>query len=424
MSPRFSTLEAWLAWQEHLHPSPMALGLERIGAVWRRMKATRGLPFPVVTVGGTNGKGSSVAMLEAILAAEGYRVGCYTSPHLLRYNERVRIQGQEATDEALCGAFERVDQARGTLSLTYFEFGTLAALDLFAQAPLEVLILEVGLGGRLDAVNLLDADVAVVTSIGLDHTEWLGDTLEQIAGEKAGIFRWGRPAVIGTPASSLAEHARAIGAHAWVLGQDFGWHEAPQGWSWWGPGKRRDGLPWPRLRGRHQCDNAALALMSLECLSRDLPVSQVAVRLGLQTASLPGRFQVLPGVPTLVLDVAHNVPGVERLAANLQALKQGGGRLQAVCGLLADKDAEGIGRVLLDLADGWHLARPDAPRGLPAEALRQGLLQAGVDRPIAIFASVAEALDAARAQASPDDKVLVFGSFVTVGEAMRHLGMG
>lgn len=420
MNTRFSSLAAWLHWQEGLHPTPIALGLERVSEVWRRM-GWGPLPFPVVTVGGTNGKGSTVALLEAILAANGYQVGSYTSPHLLRYNERVRMQGREAEDAALCGAFERIDQARGAISLTYFEIGTLAALDLFARSPLDVAILEVGLGGRLDAVNILDADVAVVTSIGLDHTEWLGSTLERIAEEKAGIFRPGRPAVIGAATPRLAERAREIGAQVWVCGQDFGWSEAPQGWAWWGPQRRRDGLPWPRLRGRHQCDNAALALMALECLPQALPVSQRAVRLGLETASLPGRFQVLPGAPTLVLDVAHNVQGAESLANNLRALKQDG-RLLAVLGLLADKDAAGIGRALQDLVDGWHLARPDAPRGLSAEALRQGLLQAGVDRPIALLTSVAEALDAAKAQASPEDTVLVFGSFVTVGEAMRHLG--
>ncbi len=421
MSPRFDSLAAWLHWQEGLHPSPIALDLERIGEVWRRMGGN-GLSCPVVTVGGTNGKGSTVAMLEAILAADGYRVGCYTSPHLLRYNERVRIQGREADDTSLCGAFERIQQVRGDISLTYFEWGTLAALDLFARASLDALILEVGLGGRLDAVNILDADVAVVTGIALDHTEWLGDTLERIAEEKAGIFRPGRPAVIGAATPRLAERAREIGAQVRELGRDFGWTEAPQGWAWWGPGRQRDGLPWPRLRGRHQRDNAALVLMALECLSQALPVSQGAVRLGLDTAILPGRFQVLPGTPTLVLDVAHNPQGAASLSNNLRALKQGG-RLHAVLGVLADKDAAGMVRPLVDLVDAWYLARPQSPRGLPAEALRERLLQAGVERPIAVLDGVAEALVQARGQAGQEDQVLIFGSFITVGETMAVLGM-
>jgi dihydrofolate synthase/folylpolyglutamate synthase len=422
MNPPFSSLAAWLDWQERLHPVPMALGLDRIGEVWRRLWPA-GLGAPVISVGGTNGKGSSVAMLEAILGAAGYRVGCYSSPHLLRYNERVRLQGREAEDEALCSAFERVEGARAGISLTYFEFGTLAALDLFARACLDVVVLEVGLGGRLDAVNIVDADVAIVTTIAFDHTEWLGDSLDRIAEEKAGIFRSGRPAVIGSALPRLTARANEIGAHVLQLERDYGWREAPQGWTWWGPRRRREALPWPRLRGRHQLDNAAAVLMALDCLSDRLPVAQQAVRQGLATASLPGRFQVLPGAPTLVFDVAHNPQGAQSLAANLCQL-MGEGRLHGVCGLLADKDAEGLVRPLTETVDAWYLARPDSPRGMSAERLAQRFLGAGVERPLRVLPSVADAVDAARAQASPEDKVLVFGSFVTVGEAMRHLGMG
>ena len=419
---RFPTLDAWLRWQEQLHPKAIDLGLGRVGQVWGALRPA-GLPFPVITVGGTNGKGSCVAMLESILLSAGYRVGCYTSPHLVRYNERVRIQGREAADSSLCAAFERVDRARGEFSLTYFEIGTLAALDIFAGQALDLVVLEVGLGGRLDAVNILDADVSVVTTIGLDHREWLGDKLEQIAVEKAGIFRPGRPAVIGSAIPRLAERAHEIGACVLELGRDYGWSQTPHGWTWWGLGRRRDGLPWPALRGRHQLDNAAAALMALDCLAEAFPVAQNAVRIGLESVRLPGRFQVLPGQPRIVLDVAHNPQGAESLAANLREFVWSG-RLHAVCGLLADKDAAGIAGPLVPFVDTWYLARPRSTRGMDLDRLSQGIRGTGVAGAIQVFGSVADALEVARAGAVKDDTLLVFGSFVTVGEAMHHLGMG
>lgn len=419
---RFPSLDAWLTWQEGLHPKPVDLGLDRVAGVWSRLRP-EGLPFPAIVVGGTNGKGSCVAMLEAMLLAAGYRVGCYTSPHLDRYNERVRIGGLAVEDAALCEAFERVDRVRGGVSLTYFEFGTLAALEIFSATPLDLVVLEVGLGGRLDAVNIVDADVAVVTTIGLDHTEWLGSTLEQIAEEKAGVFRRGRPAVIGRAIPHLRRCAEQRGAQPYSLEREFGWGAAPGGWAWRGPSRRREALPLPALRGRHQIDNAAVAIMALECLGAELPVAQSAIRAGLETVRLPGRFQVIPGQPRVVLDVAHNVQGAESLAENLRELG-GSGDLLAVFGLLSDKDAVGMARSLADRVHAWLVARPDSPRGMPAETLVLRLREAGVQGPVEPFPSVTSALGTAMARAAPGDTVLVFGSFVTVGEALSHLRAG
>jgi dihydrofolate synthase / folylpolyglutamate synthase len=417
---RFTTLEAWLHWQERLHPRPMELGLERVAAVWRRLRP-QGLACPVVTVGGTNGKGSCCALLEAILAAAGYRTGAYTSPHLLRYNERVRIHGSEATDAALCAAFDRVDQARGDISLTYFEMGTLAALDLFAAVDLDLAILEVGLGGRLDAVNLVDADVILVTTVDLDHTAWLGPDRASIAREKAGIFRAGRPAVIGErdPPAALLEQAAAIGARPLRAGIDYDAEPDAAGWTWRGPGRVRHGLPRPALRGARQIDNAAAVLMVLECLRQPLPVGQDAVRAGLHGVCLAGRLQVLPGSVTLVLDVAHNVQAAAELARDLAAMPCAG-RTHAVFACLADKDAVGMLRALGGVVGHWHLVQLQGPRARPLAELAEALGMAGSGAAAGGHASVAEALDAALRCAAEGDRILVTGSFLTVAAALEH----
>jgi len=418
---RFDTLDQWLQWQEQLHPSSIDLGLERVARVWWRLKP-QGLACPVITVGGTNGKGSCVAMLDSILRAGGYRVGCYSSPHLLRYNERIRIDGEEAADLALCSAFQRVDAAREGVSLTYFEFGTLAALDLFAMARLDLVVLEVGLGGRLDAVNLLDADVALVTGVAMDHTEWLGKDLDAIAREKAGIFRPGRPAVIGQPdaPAALAQAARNLGAALYVAGTDFSAQRNTQGWDWCGQTRKRRGLPLPALRSRRQLDNAAAVLMVLECLDERLPLGQEAVRSGLFGVQLPGRLQLLPGEVNLILDVAHNEQAARNLARDLGSMPCSG-HTHCVFGCFADKDVTAMVQALSGQVDLWYPTRPGGGRDLEPGALVKVLRSVGIE-PAAATPSVVDSLSLARSTARAGDRILVTGSFLTVSAAMQSVG--
>ena len=418
---RFDDLQGWLRWQETLHPSSIDLGLERVAAAWSRLESGP-VSFPIVTIAGTNGKGSCAAMLESIYRAAGYRTACYTSPHLLRYNERIRLDGQEIQDAPLCTAFERVDQARGESTLTYFEFGTLAALDLFVRARPNVAILEVGLGGRLDAVNILDPDVSVVTTIGLDHTAWLGDTLDQIAAEKAGIFRPKRPAVVGhrSPSDALIDRSETLACDLFVLGQEFDWEDEGPGWRWRGPELSWTSLPTLPLQGAFQRDNAATALMALSCLSTRLPVSIGQLRLGLLQTHLDGRFQVLPGEVTWILDVAHNAQAAEVLAANLRAFNFPG-RLHAVLGVLKDKDPKTIAGPLAGQVDGWYLGQSADPRALPTADLRAKMEGVTADRDLSGFGGIYEALQAARETAQPGDCVLAFGSFTTVEAALRWI---
>lgn len=420
---KLDTLDDWLRWQETLHPSRIELRLERVGRVWARLGPTR-FPCPVITVGGTNGKGSCVAYLEGFYRAAGYRCGAYTSPHLMHYTERVRIDGVPVKEGDLCAAFARIDTARDETPLTYFEFGTLAALDLFARAGLDVVVLEVGLGGRLDAVNILDADVSVVTSIGLDHTAWLGSELAGIAEEKAGIFRSGRPAVIGSvnvPAR-LRERALEIGAQPVQLGREHDWRAEPAGhWAWLGvDGARRDALPAPAMRGRCQYDNAAAAICAAQCLQERLPMSADAIRRGLQRTRLAGRFQVMPGDVVRVLDVAHNPQAAAVLAENLGRLG-GTGRRHAVMALLADKDARGIIAPLAALIDHWHLAPAPSERAMALAHARAALVEVVPSAAATGYAAVRDALAGAEALACRGDLILVFGSFVTVEVALRSL---
>lgn len=412
-------LEQWLAYQSSLNPQDIELGLARIGRVWARLGAPA-LARVVVSIAGTNGKGSSAAMLDAIGRQAGYRTGLFTSPHLLRYNERIRIDGEVATDQALCQIFTDIEQARGDIPLTYFEFGTLAAFLLFARAELDLAILEVGLGGRLDAVNLIDADAALVTGVALDHQDWLGDDIEDIAYEKAGIFRGGRPAVYASAEapSRLRRHAAAIGADLQLAGADFSVLENGQTWDWQGRRTRRGGLPLPTLRGRHQLDNAAGVLALLDTLADVLPVDQKAVREGLLGARQHGRFELIPGEPTWVLDVAHNPQAAASLATNLADLKQQG-RLLAVFAMLGDKDVATVQKSLSDQVDDWFLAGLDEPRGLSGMALLQRLADDTAVR--GVHESVPEALAAARSSAASTDVILVFGSFHTVAAAQRWL---
>ncbi len=421
---RFHNLEQWLDWQSSLHPSEIELGLERVARVWKRL-CPQGLASKVITIAGTNGKGSCVAMLEAVYRQAGYRVGAYTSPHLVRYNERIRLDAVEADDAALCSAFEAVDQARGDTALTYFEFGTLAALHLFKRQAPDLVLLEVGLGGRLDAVNIIDADLALITTIDIDHAEWLGDTRDAIGREKAGIMRQGRPAVLADPAmpESLFGQAQHIGARLLVSGRDYHFSEQDDHWEWCGPAEGIKRLPRPGISGAGSLQNAAAVVMACECLKPELPLSDADLASGLAGARLSGRLQWLPGNPELLLDVAHNRQAVAGLVESLQrrAPKR---RILAVCGLLNDKDAAAIGELLRDRIDQWHLMDIPGSRGRTAQALAQALKAAGVGRPIQAWPDFKSAFEQARRAAHEEDLILIFGSFVVVGEAMHYLGIG
>jgi dihydrofolate synthase/folylpolyglutamate synthase len=412
------TLADWLQHLETAHSRPIDLGLERVEAV----RAALDLRFdvPVITVGGTNGKGSVCAFLEAILHEAGYRVGLYTSPHVVRYNERVRIDGVEASDAALVGAFERVEAARGATSLTYFEMGTLAAACIFADAALDVVILEVGLGGRLDAVNVFDPDCAVLVTVDLDHMDYLGPTREDIGREKAGIFRADRPAIYGEldPPRSVLEHAERIGARLQLFGREFGAERTAQQWKYRGTRGERSSLPHPALRGAHQISNAAVALAALDALKERLPVHMQAVRAGLLTASPRARFQVMPGRPAVVFDVSHNPHAARALAANLRAHVKFK-RTLAVFSMLADKDVAGVIDAVTSQIAEWYVAGLGGARGSATQAIVGEVASRDPGKPVHGFASLREAYAAARQAAGDDDRIVVFGSFHTVCDVLQ-----
>jgi dihydrofolate synthase/folylpolyglutamate synthase len=417
---RFATLAAWLAWQQGAHPVEIDPGLARVNEVWKRLG--QAFPAAVMAVGGTNGKGSVTAYLDAILTAAGYESGLFTSPHLVRYNERIRVHGREVADETLLAAFAEIDAARGDISLTFFEWNTLAALLAFVHARVDVAVLEVGMGGRLDAVNILDADAAAVVSIGIDHREYLGDTIEAIGAEKAGIFRAGKPAIFGGRVlpKSVAAHAAKIGARLRRIGTDFDYVERADGWDYVGFGSRRRELPLPALAGASQLGNAAVAVAILEATEPKLLVPDAAVSAGLAAVQLPGRFQVIAGEPEWILDVAHNVQAAQSLAASLAA-RPGRGRTLAVCGILGDKDVEAIAAVLAPEVGRWIAVGLEGPRSLAASELARRIERAGGGSVLAT-ADVAAGMAAARSEARPGDRVVVFGSFLTVGPALSWLG--
>ncbi len=417
-------LAAWLAHLETRNVNAIVLGLERVRVVADRLGLTRDTrrrgvdpDFPLITVGGTNGKGSVCAFLEAMLDAAGYRVGCYTSPHLLRYNERVRIAGGEAGDTDLCRAMAAVESARGDIPLTYFEQGTLAAMWLFQEADLDVAVLEVGLGGRLDAVNLWDADCAVVVSVDLDHQAFLGDTRELIGFEKAGIYRGGHAAICGdpNPPASLLGHAADIGADLLRLGMDIRVEAGEEGWACRVRGAAFPALPRPAMPGAHQLGNAACAIAALHSLRERLPVPMRAIRAGLAAARQPGRFQVVGQAPLRILDVAHNPHAARALAANLADLPPNG-RVHAVFAMLADKDMDGVIAPLAPHVDYWHVAGLSGPRGLAGAALAGHLAAHSLE--YRVYADVATAWQAACRLAGPADTIAAFGSFHTVAEVM------
>jgi len=416
---RFTTLGDWLRWQEQLHPNPIDLGLERVRQVLQRMHLAD-TPFQVLTIGGTNGKGSCVAFLDAMLRAQCYRVGTYTSPHLLRYNERICTQGIEASDAELCDAFASVDKARRDVSLTYFEFGTLAAFEIFRRHRVEVAVLEVGMGGRLDAVNAIDPLGALVASIGLDHQEWLGKDRDSIGFEKAGIFRRQRPAICGdrVPPARFLETTKDIGAVLQVLGQEFDWQASGHDWQWQGRQGRMQNLPRPSLPGFIQMDNAASCIALLKAVAARLPVSESAIRKGLEAARIHARFEQWPGYVTWVLDVAHNPAAAGVLARNLAANPVTGKTL-AVVGMLRDKAVEEVVRALTTQVYSWFVGGLDGARGQSALELVRRIQSAIPGAMTAEHPSVTEACHAAQSAAQKGDRILVFGSFQTVSAILR-----
>jgi len=403
------------------------MGLERI----TRVKEALQLNFQAVvfTVGGTNGKGSTCALLESVLLAASYKVGCHTSPHLLSFNERARVNGENVSDELLLEHFKAVELARASLpnppTLTYFEFTTLAIMHLFATADLDAVILEVGLGGRLDAVNMIDTDCAIVTSIDLDHMEYLGDTREKIAFEKAGIFRSDKPAICADPVppQSLIDHAASIGADLWLLGKDYNFQGDKQQWGWAGRGKRFSGLGYPALRGANQLLNASAVIAALIAVRDRLPVGAQEIRNGMAWVELPGRFQVLPGQPTIILDVAHNPHASAALAQNLENMAYHPYTI-AVFGAMADKDIDGVLKPMMDKIDYWYFCDLPTARAASAESLATRLrslgFKEGADSGIEVFSSPALAYESALKKAGEGDRISVFGSFYTVAGVLAY----
>ena len=416
------TLDDWLAHCERLHPKTIDMTLDRVKAVKDRLGIT--FECPTVVVAGTNGKGSTCAMLESIALHAGYRVGLYIKPHLVHFQERCRVGGEPVSAESLVPHFEAVEAARGDITLTYFEFTTLAIMRRLQHEPLDLVILEVGLGGRLDAVNVIDADCAVITSIDLDHTEFLGPDRESVGREKAGIMRGARPVVVSDPMppASLAASAAEVGADLRQLGRDFTFSGDRNQWQWAGRDKRFSGMGYPALRGVNQLLNASGVLAAFEALADRLPISAQAVRTGLALVELPGRFQVLAGQPVVVLDVAHNPHAVAALAQNLDQMGFFP-HTHAVFGAMADKDLAGILARVAPLVDHWHFTDLPLPRAASATGLETAFLAAGLKTPpgvtTATHATPLDALHAAAAEATPADRILVFGSFYTVGGVLQ-----
>ena len=418
---RFDNLCDWLEWQEELHFTAIELGLDRCTVVAENM----GLldpDFTVISVAGTNGKGSSVTMMEAILGNSGYKTGCYTSPHLIHYNERIKLDGVEVSDEMLCESFSRIDHARGDISLTYFEFGTLAALDIFHQANVDVALLEVGLGGRLDAVNCLDADVALVTSVDLDHMQWLGPDRETIGREKAGIFRGDKPAICSDPhpPETVLQYAEEIGATLYIPGRDFNYQLSEDNWSWQWGSVIYENLPRPDQYNSCQIQNAAGVLMVLNTLKSRLPVDDRAIEKGLEDFSLAGRFQMLSEGTQTILDVAHNNQSAKMLVHNLKQFPNSG-KTHIIIGMLKDKDRNSILGELIEIADYWHTVTISNSRGTDSETIKNELLDLGVTVPISESDTVANTFLKLQKETGMHDRIVVTGSFLSVGDAIKYL---
>jgi dihydrofolate synthase / folylpolyglutamate synthase len=415
-----ATLAGWLEYIEALHPKTIAMGLGRINEVKDRLGLS--VNFPIITVGGTNGKGSTCAMMERIYHQAGYKVACYTSPHFLRYNERVRIRCQEISDGDLLKAFAAVEAARCDTPLTYFEFGTLAAVWHFVQNKVDVAVLEVGLGGRLDAVNAFEPDCTVVTAVDFDHMDFLGDSRESIGFEKAGIFRKDVPAICGdlNPPHSLVEHAHAIGAQLRQIGKDFSIEHEPGNWTYSAGTAQISGLPVPALIGSFQLENAACVIDALQAMQERLPVGREDMVKGLESVRLPGRFQLCRIAPQVILDVAHNPHAAHALAQNLQQLPKSN-RTLAVFGMLADKDIAGVIQEMGAQVDAWYLADIPGPRGATAQQLARLIHQHDKECDVRKYPDVATAYRQACLDAEQNDRIIVFGSFYTVADVMKEL---
>ena len=418
---RFKTLNKWLKWQEGLHFTAIELGLERC----RRVANNMGLlnsSYNVISVAGTNGKGSSIALLDCILRNAGYKVGRYTSPHLLRYNERICINGEQVTDTELCESFDRIDRARGDISLTYFEFGTLAALDLFRQHDVQLAILEVGLGGRLDAVNILDADVSLITSIDIDHQEWLGNDRESIAREKAGIFRNLSPAICSdpNPPKSLLDCSKALGTPISLLGRDYQFSYSDNSWTWRSKDMCLEGLPRPMKYCNFQIQNASGVLMVLANIQDEYPVSIENIKHALGSFRLSGRFQIIPGDIPKILDVAHNRESIKALVENLKMVSCQG-KTHIILGMLKGKEHRQVIKELEVVADSWHFVSIPHERGIEAKKLASEFRAINKSKDVSEYSSMREALDKIRKLSMPDDRIVITGSFYTVGAAIQYL---
>jgi dihydrofolate synthase/folylpolyglutamate synthase len=422
--PRFITLKEWLNWQESLHPLAIDMGLERAARVFAALNPTYRKPV-TITVAGTNGKGSCVAYLETIYRAQGYRVGAYTSPHILRYNERIKIDGVPVDDDLICEAFARIEAVRQNTSLSYFEFSTLAALDIFSHSHVDIQILEVGMGGRLDAVNIIDPDVALISSIGIDHVDWLGQTREAIGAEKAGILRAGTPAIIGDPQppSSLLQCAEDKDARLFCIGKEFGYQKAVTGWHWRFGDQHLENLPLPALKGEHQYRNASSAILAIRQLSPILPVDIAAIRQGLENVKLVGRFQLIDGKIPLLLDVGHNPEAIKTLVEYLRE-HYPQQRIRALFSMMKDKDIKSVLELMNPLVYDWFFAPLTNPRAANETQMRAIFEQCGIFAAYFGFQTFTEAFAAAKNQSQEGDLLLVFGSFFLVSDCLSALDKG
>lgn len=417
---RFDSLDAWLNWQERFHPRLIDLGLERAAQVFKRLYPDYQKPL-TITVGGTNGKGSCIALLESIYRAQGYKVGTFTSPHILRYNERIKINGIPVEDDLICDAFERIDNARDDVSLSYFEFGTLAAIDIFSAADLDIQLLEVGLGGRLDSVNIISADLAIITSICIDHVDWLGGTREAIGQEKAGIFRANTPAVIGdkNPPNSLFEAAKQKQTPLFCINKEFDYQKSATAWDWRSATQNYTNLPIPALKGLHQFNNASAVLMAVTKMQTRLKVERKAIDEGLQNVHLTGRFQLIEGDIPILLDVGHNPQAVKMLADYLKS-NFPDKTIHAVFAIMKDKDVSSIIDIMRDVVEDWFISPINTPRAASEKALQALFVQKNLNNTAFGFHCVADAVAAAKKSAKKDELILIFGSFFLVSEYLTE----
>jgi dihydrofolate synthase/folylpolyglutamate synthase len=413
----FDSLKGWLDWQETLHPKSIDLGLDRVTQVFQRLNPYGKKPI-TMTVAGTNGKGSSIAFLDAIYRAQGLRVGAYTSPHIIKYNERIKINGTAVSDELICESFTRIETVRENVSLSYFEFSTLAALDIFARADLDIQLLEVGLGGRLDAVNIIDPDATIVTNISLDHTAWLGETREAIGFEKAGVFRPNTAAIISDPHPpwSLINYADKIQAPLARIGHEFDYQKHSSDWSWKSSTNKLNALPFPRLKGTHQYRNAAAVLTAIQALQDKIPVSEQAIKQGLRTAYLPGRFQIINTEPPVLLDVSHNAQAAQALADYLQEEFKAK-PVHAIFTMMNDKDKQSVIKLMQAFIKHWYISPLDNPRNSKKADLVDAFQQCNIEQVSFDFNDFMSTFQAAKTNAQSDNGlVLVFGSFFLVSE--------